>query len=77
LLRWGVGGLALTIAFDALLAILVVSLYGNGALSRSDANLVAYVGLVVGTVLGTAVIVIGVWRFARKAKATRDSTESR
>ena len=67
----------MAIAFDVLLAILVVSLYGARVLSRSDANLVANIGLVIGTVLGATVILIGVWRFARKAKAGRDSSESR
>ena len=67
----------MAIAFDVLLAILVVSLYGARVLSRSDANLVANIGLVIGTVLGATVILTGVWRFVRKAKAGRESSENK
>ena len=76
-LWWFLGGLALTVAFDGVLSILVLSLYRQGVLSKSDAGLVATVGLIVGTLLGAIVMLFGAGRYMRRAKARRENSEPR
>jgi hypothetical protein len=77
LIWWGLGGLGLTLVLEGVVTTLVFRLYYRGVLTKSDVTIVAITGIAVATVLGSTVMLIGLWRVIRKSKSRRDAPDRR